>query len=296
MKLEGVYVAVVTPFQENGSLDTAAFRSHLQWLVDSGVHGLVPCGTTGESPTLSADERSTLIQICLEVAAPKGVGVIAGCGSNSTAATASAIADAEKLGVNGTLVVTPYYNKPTQSGVIAHYEFLADRAKTPLVLYHVPGRTNVPISLETAAQLLKHPRIAGIKEASGNYSYWLGLAQIANDAGKTVFAGDDDAFAVSQAYGGRGLISASANALPAAFVRMHALMVEGKWPEAFTLQLALAPLVRAFFAETNPAPVKFALHHYRQMRNSLRLPLVPVATATEQLLVREWERFESRSV
>jgi 4-hydroxy-tetrahydrodipicolinate synthase len=296
MILEGVYVAVVTPFQKDGSLDTSAFRSHVQWLVDSGVQGLVPCGTTGESPTLSHDERTTLIQICLEIAAPKGVGVVAGCGSNSTASTSAAIAQAESLGCHGTLIVTPYYNKPTPAGVIAHYTHLADRATKPIILYHVPGRTSVPIPLESVAQLFQHPRIGGMKEASGNYGYWLGLAQIAKDTGKTIFAGDDDAFAVIQAYGGRGLISASANAVPAAFVKMDSLMRAGKWAEAFDLQLALAPLIKAFFAETNPAPVKFALHHFRQMSGELRLPLVPVGSATEQLIVREWEKFEGRFV
>jgi 4-hydroxy-tetrahydrodipicolinate synthase len=177
--------------------------------------------------------------------------------------------------------------------VLAHYRHLADGAAKPMILYHVPGRTNVGIPLETAARLFEHPNVAGIKEASGNYSYWLGLAQIARDTGKTVYAGDDDAFVVQQAFGGRGLISACANAVPGPLVKMHRLMLEGRWPEAFELQLRIAPLVRAFFAETNPAPVKYALHRFRGMADTLRLPLLPVTEPTQRLIEREWDRFHS---
>ncbi len=293
MNFEGVFVALVTPFTRSGQVDYTAFGSHVDWLIENGVHGLVPCGTTGESPTLLRDERLKLIAICVDKAKAKGLSVIAGCGTNSTDASSDLIKDAEAAGCDASLVVTPYYNKPTQAGLIAHYMFLADRASKPLVLYNVPGRTQVSIALETAATLFEHPRIQAIKEASGQYAFWLSMAQITKDAGKTLLAGDDDAYAVIQALGGKGIISASANALPAAFVKLDRLMREAKWERAFELQVALAPLVKAFFSETNPAPVKFALHAYREMANTVRLPLVPVSSLTEAIIRREWEKFSN---
>lgn len=292
MILEGVLVATTTPFRA-GKLDRQALERHLVFLADAGVQGFVPCGTTGESPTLSREERRAIIGATLEVARARGLSVIAGCGGNSTPSVLELVKEAEELGVDGTLVVTPYYNKPTPAGLVAHYETLADQARSPLILYHVPGRTGVSIPLETVAHLFRHPRIGGIKEASGQHSYWLGLAALAKESGKTIFAGDDDAYATIQALGGRGIISASANAVPATFARMHRLMTEGNWEAAFTLQVRLAPLVRAFFSETSPGPLKFFLKKYRGETGELRLPLVPVGEATEALVAREWDRFQS---
>lgn len=292
MKLEGVLVATTTPFRD-GKLDREALHRHLGFLADAGVQGFVPCGTTGESPTLSRDERRAVIGASLEIARARGLSVVAGCGGNSTAAVLELLREAEEMGVDGTLVVTPYYNKPTPAGLTAHYETLADQARTPLILYHVPGRTGVSLPLETVAGLFRHPRIGGIKEASGQHAYWLGLAAIAKESGKTIFAGDDDAYATIQALGGRGIISASANAVPAAFARLHRLMTEGNWEAAFDLQVRLAPLVRAFFSETSPGPLKFALKQFRGETGELRLPLVPAGEATQALVAREWDRFQS---
>lgn len=292
MKLKGVYVALATPFTDQG-IDYDVFERHIDTLLAAGVHGLVPCGTTGESPVLSREERRRLISLCVEKARGKSVQVIAGAGSYSTQAALELIAEAEELGSDGTLVVTPYYNKPTAAGVVAHYEALAERARKPIVLYHVPGRTQVSLPLDAVQRLFAHPRIAGIKEASGNYSYWLGLAQIARDTGKTVLAGDDDAVAVIQAFGGQGVISASANAVPHAYVKLHQWMESGEWKKAFDLQLQLAPLVRALFQETNPAPVKYLLHRHAGWANTLRLPLVPVSETCASALDAAWERFHS---
>ncbi len=292
MKLEGVLVATTTPFRA-GQLDLETLKRHLVFLADSGVNGFVPCGTTGESPTLTRDERRAVIGTTREVARTRGLSVVAGCGGNSTAGVLELLKEAEELGVDGTLVVTPYYNKPTPAGLVAHYETLADQARTPLILYHVPGRTGVSLPLDTVARLFRHPHIGGIKEASGQHAYWLGLAALAKETGKTIFAGDDDAYATIQALGGRGIISASANAVPAAFARLHRLMTDGDWAAAFDLQVRLAPLVRAFFSETSPGPLKFALKKYRGETGELRLPLVPVGEATENLVAREWDRFQN---
>lgn len=295
MKLSGVYVATVTPFHPDGSLDLGHYRQHLAYLVEAGVHGLVPCGTTGEGPTLTRQERVQLIEACLEAASRKNIEVIAGCGSNSTASARELIAEAEGLGVDGTLIVTPYYNKPTAAGVLAHYLHLADHAQKPIVLYHVPSRTHVNIPLDVIARLFEHPQIAGIKEASGSYAYWSDLCALAKKSGKTVVSGDDDAFAAIQAMGGKGLISASANTVPSAFVELYRLMTQGHWAKAMELQQRLTPLVRAHFAETNPGPAKYLMHKIHGTANALRLPLVPVSSATERLLVQEWERFQDRS-
>jgi 4-hydroxy-tetrahydrodipicolinate synthase len=296
MTAQGVYVASVTPFTSSGALDLVAYQRHLNALIRAGVHGLVPCGTTGESPTIKRSERTTLLKATCELAATAGVQVMAGCGGNDTATVVDLIQEAEALGCDSTLVVTPYYNRPTASGVVAHYLHLAERATKPLYLYHVPGRTQVFLPLDAVETLFRHPRIAGIKEASGQYSYWTGLSALAKASGKTVFAGDDDAYAVLGAFGARGIISASANLVPKTYVQLFNLMESGKWSEAFELQLKLIPLVRTLFSETSPAPLKYALSQKGTMANTLRLPLVPVSEATEKSLVREmaqWEVLES---
>ncbi|MBY0371508.1 4-hydroxy-tetrahydrodipicolinate synthase [bacterium] len=295
MKLRGVYVALATPFTPEGELDVPGLDRLIDSVLRAGAHGLVPCGTTGESPVLSREERRQVISLAVERGRSVGVEVIAGAGSYATAAAQELIAEAEELGCDGTLIVTPYYNKPTAAGVVAHYEKLADTARKPLVLYHVPGRTQVSLPLESVRRLFAHPNIAGIKEASGNYSYWLGLAQIARDTGKAVMAGDDDAVAIQQAFGAQGVISASANVVPEAYVHLHQLMESGDWKAAFDLQLRLVPLVRALFQETNPAPTKYLLSKKLGLANHLRLPLVPVSDACADALEKAWDGFHSEA-
>lgn len=292
MSAQGVYVAALTPFTEKGDLDLLAFQSHVAFLLSEKVHGLVPCGTTGESPTLKPAERTSLVKACVELTRGTSVQTMVGCGGNDTSAVLDLIQEAEGLGAASTLVVTPYYNRPTQSGLIAHYAALADKARQPLFLYHVPGRTQVSFSLDTLKVLFQHPNVAGIKEASGQYSFWTGLAEVAREAKKVVLAGDDDAFAVIQSLGGRGIISACANLVPGAFVRLYNAMEEGNWDKAFKLQQALVPLVRALFSETSPAPLKYAFSRKGAMSNRLRLPLVPVSTVTEALVEKALIAFE----
>jgi 4-hydroxy-tetrahydrodipicolinate synthase len=285
MSFKGVFVATVTPFSEKlGEVDYKAYQAHLKWLSDCGVHGFVPCGTTGEGPCLSDSERNKLIEISCEEAKEKNLKVIAGCGSNSTSTALKMILEAKSAGAEAALVVTPYYNKPTQEGLLAHYQFLADRSPIPLILYHVPGRTNVTFQLSTLQKLFQHDNIWGIKEASGQHNFWMGMTQVLDWKTKAILAGDDDAFALIQQLGGKGIISATANVAPKAFVKLFDLTERAEWSEAFQLQKQLLPLVQAMFLETNPSPAKEALKLLGKMENTVRLPLVTVQAKTQEII------------
>jgi len=280
-RFEGVYVAIATPFAANGSLNLTHFEDHLEWLAKEKVHGFVPCGTTGEAPTLSRDEWMKVIAASVNVARKHNLKVIAGCGSNSTAQVVEMAKAAAEIGADGALVVTPYYNKPTARGILAHYRHIADNSPLPIVLYHVPGRTNVTMSAETITELLKHPNIVGIKEASANQSLWLALSKANNLREKSLMAGDDDAFVVIKSLGGSGIISATANVIPDLFVKMHELTDKGEMQAAWDLQRRALPVINAMFVETNPTPVKYALKLLRGYENVVRLPLVSVVEESE---------------
>lgn len=289
MNFNGVWVATLSFFNSNFSVDLKSFENHCSWLLDSGVDGLVPCGTTGEGPTLNAEERKQLIEISVKLAQRKGKKVIAGCGGNNTESVLKLILDACNQGVDAVLVVTPYYNKPTQEGLLAHYRYLADRSPRPIFLYNVPSRTGVNLLPETVRLLWDHGNIIGLKEATGMHSQWLSLASFL-PAEKTLLAGDDDAFATLFSLGARGIISASANIIPAHFVQLYNLLNQGRSKEAQELQLSLLPLIKALFSETNPCPLKYALSVMGRGHNYLRLPLVPVQSKTEQLIKAEMDK------
>jgi len=277
----GVFVANATPFDAKGKLDLVAYDNHLQFLVDKGVHGFVPCGTTGEGALITHEERNEIISRTVKVAKAKGLKTIPGCGTNNTAATLELIRTAREMGCDAALVVTPYYVKPTPGGITAHYLHLAERGDLPILLYNVPSRTGLHLSVDIVMKLLEHPRIVGIKEASGQHGYWLALSRAMNLKEKALLAGDDDALATICALGGSGIISASANVAPAQFVEIYNYAREGNVTEAFAAQKRLSPLVQSLFLETNPAPVKYALKKMGLFENNLRLPLVPVTRATE---------------
>jgi len=289
---EGVYVATVTPFTKNFEVDFEAYEGHNEFLLQSGVHGLVPCGTTGEGPTLNREERNKIIASAVKAAKTHSKKVIAGCGSNNTSIALQMIEEAAKSGAHAALVVTPYYNKPTQSGLIAHYKFLAEKSPLPIILYNVPGRTNVNISPETAYEIFQHPKIVGIKEASGNHAQWVALANKINLSEKSLLAGDDDAFATVFALGGVGIISATANVVPKKFVKLYELLKAGRAAEAFLLQTKLVPLIQTMFMETNPTPAKYALYAMKCMQNVVRLPLVPVSRDTEEKITAALKELE----
>lgn len=292
MRLKGVFVATATLFDKEGNLALTRIREHLEWLAKSGVDGIVPCATTGEGPALTREERRAQIEIAREIASRHGLKVIAGCGGNNSAAVVELVGEAESLGCDAALVVTPYYNKPTQSGLVAHYEFVADRTALPIVLYNVPSRTGVHLELDTALRLFAHKRIVGIKEASGQHSHWLALASQMDLASKNLLAGDDDAFATIGALGGSGIISASANVAPVLFVELSRAIEAGDFPRAFSIQKRLNPLIRALFMETSPSPIKYALHRLKGYENVVRLPLVPVKNATETTLLEVLKKLE----
>lgn len=295
MKLDGVWVASVTFFNQDQSLDLVSLKTHFDWLLDSGVEGLVPVGTTGEGSTLSAKERASVIRLACEVATKKNKKVIAGCGGNSTSEVKTAIQEAHDCGAHAALVVTPYYNRPTQEGLTAHYLNLAEQSPIPLVLYNVPSRTGVNLLPETVHTLWKHPQILGLKEATGSHSQWLSLTFLGIPKDKYLLAGDDDAFATLFALGARGIISASANLIPDQFVKLYGLLAANQWEQAFSLQKKLFPLIRSLFAETNPSPLKYSLSVLGRGQNRLRLPLVPIQNETETLIKNQMEALEVSS-
>ena len=274
----GVWVALVTPFN-NGKLDEPALQSLINELVDEGVQGFVPLGTTGESPTVTPEERRRIISLCVEAAGD--VTVAPGCGSNNTEHTIEMVREASKLGAAGAMVVTPYYNKPTQEGLLAHFKAVADSSDVPLMIYNIQSRTGVNMLPETIARLADHPNIDGVKEASGN------LEQIADLCARVegrvnVLSGDDGLTLPVLSVGGEGVVSVVANLFPEPLVEM----VDTYWKDnpmrALELHRRVAPLVKAFFLETNPAPIKCALWMEGKIQNELRLPLVPVKAETRE--------------
>lgn len=284
MRFEGVYVAAITPFDGENKLCLKSLEKHLLDLADRGVHGFVTAATTGESPSLEASERKAVFELTKEIGRKRNLKIVAGCGSNNTARALESLHLAEELGYDAALVVTPYYNKPTAEGLLAHYTFLADNSQVPILLYNVPGRTAVNLTTETVVRLLEHPRIVGLKEASGQYGQWLQLAHSVDWSDRSLMAGDDDAFAPLLAFGGSGIVSASANVYPEGFVQIYEAARAQRWEECFRLQTKLLPLVRAMFAETSPAPIKYALEKLGRVSSSLRLPLVPVGANTRALI------------
>ncbi len=292
MKLQGVFVAITTPFTRKGIVDEPALKKHLEWLAAAGVHGFVPAGTTGEGSVLSREERKIVIQAALSVARAKGLKVIAGCGGNHTEKVLELLVEAKSLGCDAALVVTPYYNKPTPRGLLAHYEHLATHVDIPIILYNVPSRTGVSLSVETTLKLFESPTIIGIKEASGQYGTWLQLSNEMNLMEKSLLAGDDDAFAVILALGGSGIISASANIAPHQFVQIYDFAKNGQWTEAFDLQKRLLPLVRSLFLETSPSPTKWALNKMGFAETCVRLPLVEITEATAGSVTKALKNLE----
>ncbi|HEY3295142.1 MAG TPA: 4-hydroxy-tetrahydrodipicolinate synthase [bacterium] len=274
----GVWVALVTPFKD-GKLDEPALQNLVNYLVDCGVQGFVPLGTTGESPTVSSSERRRIISLCVEAAGD--VSVSPGCGSNSTEHTIELIKDAALLGAAGAMVVTPYYNKPTQDGLYAHFKAVADSTDLPIMIYNIQSRTGVNMLPETIARLADHPNIDGVKEASGN------LEQISDLCARVegrinVLSGDDALTLPTLSVGGEGVVSVVANLFPEPLVEMVDVYWKDNPMRALELHRRIAPLTKALFLETNPAPIKCALWMEGKIQNELRLPLVPVKAETRE--------------
>lgn len=271
MLFHGVITALVTPFK-NGEIDEVAYRALIERQIEAGIHGLVPCGSTGESATLSMDEHEKVIEICIDQVKGR-IPVLAGAGSNNTTEAISLTQSAQKAGADGALLLTPYYNKPTQEGLYQHYAAIAKAVDLPLVPYNVPSRTGCNMLPPVVGRLAKDfPQIVGIKEATGNLVQGCEVIE-ACPKGFMVLSGDDLTALPLIAMGGAGVISVSSNIIPEKMVAMYNAFAQGHLQEAVKLHHELLPLHQAMFIETNPQPVKAALALMGQIEADVRLPL-----------------------
>ena len=284
-RFRGSMTALVTPFDADGAFDEARFRDFVKWQIDEGTHGLVPVGTTGESPTLTHDEHKRVIEVTIEVADGR-VPVIAGCGSNNTAEAVDFVRHAEAAGADGALVVTPYYNKPTQKGMIAHFRAIAEATALPILIYNIPGRSIVDMSPETMGELARgHANIVGVKDATAQIDRV--SAQRAACGHDFVQLSGEDATALGfNGAGGAGCISVTSNVAPRLCAQFQEASLAGDRPRALDLQDQLFPLHKALFVEPNPGGAKYALSLLGRMEDRQRLPLVAISKET-QGMVRE---------
>jgi 4-hydroxy-tetrahydrodipicolinate synthase len=276
----GSIPALVTPFS-GGRVAEDTFRQFVDWLIVEGSNGLVPCGTTGEVATLTRDEHRHVIATAVEAAGGR-VPVIAGCGSYSTEASREMIRAAADVGAQAALVVVPYYNKPSQAGLAAHFTALADTSPLPIIVYNVPSRTVADISVETLAAVAKHPKIVGIKDATGNLAR-VSAQRLACGESFCQLSGNDDMALGFNAMGGIGCISVTANVAPKLCSDFQSAMREGRWNDALKLQDRLYPLHAALFSDASPAPTKYALSRLkRDFPRELRLPLVEASELSKE--------------
>ncbi|MHB8878840.1 MAG: 4-hydroxy-tetrahydrodipicolinate synthase [Myxococcaceae bacterium] len=272
---EGPMVALATPFR-GGALDEEAYRALIGNLIDNGITGLVPIGTTGEAVTLTPEERARAVKLSVEVARGR-VPVLAGAGSNSTAETIWSVASVRESGADGALVVTPYYNKPTQAGLVHHYKLIAKaHPGFPLVAYNVPGRTGVDLLPETCERLCEIPEVVALKEATGSASRAVDIVERCGDR-LTLLSGDDFTVLPVIACGGKGAISVSGNVVPRMLADLVKASRAGELPQARELQVKMNGLHRALFSESNPIPVKWALHLLGRFGPEIRSPLLPMS-------------------
>ncbi len=279
----GVGTALVTPFTSDGSLDEAAVRRLARRQIDAGIHFLVPCGTTGESPTMSDEERIRTVAIIVDEARGQ-VPVLAGAGGYSTSEVIALAEEMHRAGASGLLSVTPYYNKPTQEGLYQHYRAIAESTPLPIVLYNVQGRTGVNIDTATVARLAEIPNIVGVKEASGNISQMCDVCRtVPSDF--LVISGDDAITLPLMAIGGRGVISVASNEVPGAMVQMVEAAERGDFAAARAVHHRLMPLMQVNFVEANPIPVKTAMAAMGLLEEAFRLPICPATPAARAKIV-----------
>ncbi len=280
--LRGCGTALVTPFNEDGSLDKKAFASLVDWQIREGIHFLVPCGTTGESVALSHDEYLEVVRITVRTSSGR-VPVLAGAGGNNTAKVIDLIAELRNAGANGILSVSPYYNRPTQEGIYQHFRAIAKSTDLPIVVYNVPGRTGSNILPDTLLRLSEVPNIIGVKEASGDISQIGEICTRARDGFK-VLSGDDSLTLPVIALGGCGIISVASNEAPGLMSKFAQACLDGRWEEARALNRALYPLMKINFVESSPIPVKAALAMMGRIREVYRLPLVKISAGGREKL------------
>ncbi|MDH6269929.1 4-hydroxy-tetrahydrodipicolinate synthase [Rhizobium sp. SG_E_25_P2] len=281
---KGSIPALLTPFAENGGVDEASFAAHVEWQIAEGSAGLVPVGTTGESPTLSHDEHKRVVELCIELAKGR-VPVIAGAGSNNTTEAIELARHAEKAGADALLVVTPYYNKPTQKGLIAHYSAIAEAVSLPIIIYNIPGRSVIDMTPETMGKLANaYKNIVGVKDATGKVER-VSEQRITCGADFIQLSGEDASALGFNAHGGVGCISVTANVAPKLCADFQAATLVGDYARALELQDKLMPLHKAIFMEPGVCGAKYALNKLGRMSRAVRSPLVPVLEpATEAAL------------
>jgi len=289
---EGVYPALITPFKENQQrdLDLEGLESNIDFLISRGVHGIVPCGSTGESATLTFEEHEEVIKKAVEVSDGR-VPVLAGTGSNNTAEAVRFTKAARDLGADGALVLSPYYNKPNRSGLVKHYEKLAD-LDMPIVIYNVPSRTGQNLLPDLIVELANYPNIVGVKEASGDIVQISAIIEETRDLDFTVMSGDDAMTLPVLALGGGGVISVAANIVPEIMVKMYEMFKSGNLEGAKSIHYSLAPLIRAMFIETNPIPVKTASGIRGMAAGPLRLPLDELSAEKVNILKEVLSRYD----
>ena len=275
---KGSFVALVTPMRPDGTVDEAAFGAFVDWQIQQGTHGIVPVGTTGESPTLSHDEHRRVVEIAVEVAAGR-VPVVAGAGSNSTAEAIELTRHAKAARADAALVVTPYYNKPTQQGMILHFTAIADAVDLPILIYNIPSRSVVDMGVETMAHLARHRNIVGVKDSTANLARPLHTRR-ACGAEFMQMSGEDHTALAFLAAGGHGCISVTGNIAPRLCSEMHRAWQDGKAERAMAIQDRLLALHDAMFVESNPGPVKYGASLMGHGSDHCRLPLAPVSDAT----------------
>ena len=290
MILEGAFTALVTPFTKTGSLDEKALRKLVRFQIDSGINGLVPMGTTGESPTLSAESHIRVIEITLEESENKAP-IIAGTGSNSTKEAVELSIHAMECGASACLQVAPYYNKPTQEGLYRHFMEIADSADIPQVLYNIPSRCGISIDTETIVRLSKHPNIIAIKEASGSISKTMEISY-ATGPDFTILSGDDNLTLPICFCGGKGVISVAANIMPKQIVKLVSLCNSGNIKEAHELNKQLFPFFKTLFVETNPGPIKYIMAQKGLIEEIYRLPLCELSKENKASVNEELKRIK----
>jgi 4-hydroxy-tetrahydrodipicolinate synthase len=291
IKFGGCYVAIVTPFKNDGSLNEDGLRSNIEFLISNGVAGIVPCGTTGESATLSWDEHKRVVDIAIEQAKGR-VQVIAGAGSNNTNEAIEAALHAKKSGADAIMSITPYYNKPSQEGLYRHFKAVAEKADIPMVVYNVPGRTGVNMLPETVERLCADiPQVAAVKEASGNVAQISDIHRRCGDR-LAVISGDDGLTLPVLACGGKGVISVIGNVVPGKMSKMVDLYLKGDHAGALKIHEELLPLSQIVFIDTNPVPVKACMADAGLASGPVRLPLAPMSDVTMEKLMAVWKTYK----
>lgn len=287
---KGVGTAIATPMFEDGSIDFENYDRLIQNQLDNNIKGIVVAGTTGEGATLSIDEKIQLLKRTIDLRGNKDCSIILGTGSNDTRIAIAQTIAAKENGADAALIVTPYYNKTSQHGLIAHYYAIADAAQFPIIIYNVPGRTGMTVLPETLGKLAHHPYIVGFKDATGDMEYMSKIKNVLIDHPEfRLYSGDDESFLGYLVFGGHGIISVTSNVLPKSVAHIHTLYQLGKLDEAREFQLKLCPFMNTFFEDVSPAPMKALLHHLGYSKDALRLPLVPTTDFYRELIIKQYE-------